>query len=508
MRRKYIQERASVLNTASAKTGTPFIVSTAKAELPQIETASFGCKSCGAEFASTKGSEPFCVNCGSEDVSSIQASAQAMPDSDKSLCAITCKTCGTHNVLSDVTAGLLDGHMHCVECGNQLSYDVDDLQDPVTEADPAGIENTLNTESAETVSPEDRGGQTEGAPLNGGDEKDIADALPTTEASTEVKAEAPTSNEIPSAPAEGTGTPETPAVPVVEPIVDKIEDETLVEHAEWEQLPENEQDGCEYSDTSLAAVVLASNPKATLTLATSEDEILAFADGVPVARLEKVNAGEHAAVFHSKSFTQAIARVAETKGVRAALASYNFTAIRVKFPVSAAVRAKVAAKLQAETAAVQELSKSYRDDLMQCVSIASAAMTKNLFRTKANALKRGFVDTLTTAGVKNASTMVDRVFATHGDAYHKQVFELAQELQGKSIDYRNTLAESMGDLNTMPLDMPNDENQEVVVEHATGADLEHRMESAAVKTVARTSVLSSTSGSIRNIRAAAGGKLF
>ena len=293
---------------------------------------------------------------------------------------------------------------------------------------------------------------------------------------------------------------------MVEPIVDKIEDETLIEHASWEQLPENEQDGCEYSETSLAAVILAGNPKAVLTLATSENEILAFADGVPVARLQKANAGEHAAVFHTQSFLKSIARVAETSGARAALASYKFDAIKVKFPVSAAARAKAATALKEQTAALQETASSHREDLMQCVSIASAALTKNLFRTKANALKRGFVDMLTTAGVKNATQMVERVFAANADAYHKQVFELAQELQSKPLDYRNTLASSMGDLNTVALDFPNEENEEVVVEHASGSQLEHQMESAAVRGVRQPITASTTD--IRSIRAAAGGKLF
>lgn len=514
MRLKFIQERASVLNTASANTGRPFVVSAATAALPKVETAAFGCKSCSAEFASTKGSEPFCVNCGSENVSPIQATAQALPETDTGLSAITCKSCGTHNVLSDVTASALDGHMHCVECGNQLSYDVDELQDPVTDADESAIEQTLNTESADTISAEDRGGMTNGDPLNDVSETDVADALPTTEATTvkptdsaaPATAAAPEHNEIPAAPAAGAETPATPEVPVVEPIVDKIEDETLIEHASWEQLPENEQDGCEYSDTSLAAVILAGNPKAELTLATSENEILAFADGVPVARLEKANAGEHAAVFHTQSFLKSIARVAETSGARAALSSYNFTAIRVKFPVSAAARAKAATALKTQTAALQETADSHREDLMQCVSIASAALTKNLFRTKANALKRGFVDMLTTAGVKNATQMVERVFAANADAYHKQVFELAQELQSKPLDYRNTLASSMGDLNTVALDFPNEANEEVVVEHASGSQLEHQMESAAVRGV-RHPVTASTTD-IRSIRAAAGGKLF
>jgi hypothetical protein len=101
---------------------------------------------------------------------------------------------------------------------------------------------------------------------------------------------------------------------------------------------------------------------------------------------------------------------------------------------------------------------------------------------------------------------VERVFAANADAYHKQVFELAQELQSKPLDYRNTLASSMGDLNTVALDFPNEENQEVVVEHASGSQLEHQMESAAVRGV-RQPVTASTTD-IRSIRAAAGGKLF
>lgn len=502
MRLKYVQERASVINTASAKSGTPFIVSAANAALPKVETASFGCKSCGTEFASVKGSEPFCVNCGSENVHQSQATAQALPETDKSLCAIECKSCGTNNVLSDVTARLLDGVIHCVECGSQLSYDADDLNDPVTDADESDIENMLDTQEA-SRSAEDRGGMTDDAPITDATEESIEDALPTTEAT----AAAPENNEIPKAPATGTDSEVEPTAPVVDPIVERLDDDVLIEHANWERLPENEQDGCEYTEASLAAVVLATNPEAVLTLATSDDEIIAFADGLPVARLEKANAGEHQSVFHSQSFPKAITSLAKTKGVRAALASYNFTTIKVKFPTSAAVKAKVSEGLKAEAAVNKEQATNHREDLMQCVSLAATALTKNLFRTKANVLKRGFIDMLTTAGVKNPAVLVDRVFATHGDDYNKQVFSLAQELQSKPLDYRNTLAESMVDLNTMPLEMPNEDTEEVVVEHASGAALERQMEGAALRKVTHKVEASSkhNANSISSISASVGG---
>lgn len=500
MHSKFIQQRASVLNTASAETGKPFIVSAASAaEVPQVETASFGCKACSTEFASNKGSEPFCVNCGSDNVASIKASAQPLPKTDVALAAISCKSCGTHNVLSDVTASLLDGQIHCVECGSQLVYDVDELTDPVTDADADSIEDALQTEEADTTSGEDRGGMTDDSPITDADADSIADALNTSEAA----ATEPEANKVPAAPDGEVTEPEQPSAPVVDPVVEIIEDDTLIEHAMFDELDKDEQDACEFSDVSLAAVILSSTPKAKLTLATAEDEILAFADGVPVARLEKANAGEHAKVFHSKSFTQSIASIAATEGLSAALSKYKFAPIRVKFPVGASARARVATKLAAETAAVEELSSSYKEDLMQCVSLAAVALNKNFYRTRASALKRGLTDMLVSAGVKGANVLVERAFAANGDAHNKQVFELATELQAKSVDFRNTLASSLGEMNPILDSMPNDDNQEVVVEHA---DIETRMESAALRG-GRIAVTASTS-SIQNLRAAAGGKLF
>lgn len=504
MRRKYIQERASVLNTAGANSGKPFVVSAAAPKLPTVETASFGCKSCSAEFASAKGSEPFCINCGSDDVSSIQAAAQAVPETDKSLAAILCKSCGTHNVFTEQTASVLDGQMHCVECGGQLSYDVDELNQPVTDATEDSITQTLDVQEADTNSAEDRGGQTDGSPLNDVSEQDVNDTLPTT-----VEAEAPEANQVPAVPENGNQSPEQPEAPVVEPVIDTVEDETLIEHAEWEQ--DEQEDGCNYSDTSLAAVVLSSNPKAKLTLATAEDEILAFADGVHIARLEKANAGEHAAVFHSKSFMQAIARVADAEGIRAAMSKFGFAGVRVKFPMTAAARAVATASLSAEKAKLEAATASHKTDMLQCVSLASVALTKGLFKTKGNALRAGFVQMLTTAGVKNPGVMVDRVFAANADAYHKQLFEMAVDLMGKPLDYRNTLAESLGDMNALSqeLDMPNDEGQDVVVEHADALALQ--MESAALRgrrSPVTAAAGAAPAGSISQIRAAAGGALF
>lgn len=496
MRRKYIMERASTLSTSNTE-GKSFIVSSAKAELPGMELAAFGCNHCKAEFASNKSLKPFCVNCGSDEVKPIVAKVQTLPKTDAELCSIGCRSCGTNNVLSIVTATTLDGKMHCVECGGQLSYDADDLERPVEDADADDIADAIggdsSNEKASTISGEDRGGLTDDSPITDATAEDIADALPTTEVSKTpvVVATAPESNVIPPAPAGDAPVKNVPTSPTVVPTTE-LDEEALIEHAATDEADEvdgsefdGEQDGetaCEYTTASLAAVVLAKNPKAVLTLATSDDEILAFADGVPVARLQKSGAKpEHAKVFHTRPFTQSIEHTASTKGLRVALAAYDFKAIKVDFPIGAANRAMASAALREAKARVEETASTHQDDFMQCLSLAATSLNKNLYKKRASALKAGFIELLSGTGVKNARVMVERVFAASGDTYHQQVFELAKELQTKPLDFRNTLSESLSDMNVMDgteyEGMPNEDTQEVEIE--TASALEHHMENAA-----------------------------
>ena len=535
MRRKFIMERASTLSISNTE-GKPFIVSSAKAELPKMALAAFGCTSCKAEFSSNKTLKPFCVNCGSNEVKPITAKVQSLPATDAALCSIGCRACGTNNVLSSVTATTLDGEMHCVECGGQLSYDADDLDRPVEDADAADIDNTMSGEQSTTISGDDRGGMTDDSPITDADADDIADALPTTalaaskgaKPAAAVAATEPTENVIPAAPTGEAPVKNVPTSPTTAPTTE-LDEESLIEHAtaadgdtedDGSEFDADEQEAaCEYTTASLAAVVLAKNPKAALTLATSDEEILAFADGVPVARLEKSKAKpEHSAVFHTRPFTQSIERVAADKGLRAALSAYGFSPIKVDFPLGAANRTLAAASLREATTKLQEVSSNHKQDFMQCLSLAATSLNKNLYKKRHSVLKAGFIELLSGAGVTGAKTMVERVFAASGDAYHTQLLELAQELQLKSVDFRNTLSESLSDMNVVDATdyegAPNDETQEVVVE--TASALDRQMESAAfaaakssASVVKRHSVVSNTGASrIQSIRAASGGKLF
>ena len=538
--RKYKLERASVLNTASATDGLSFVIASSATDTPKVELSAFGCKACKAVFASTKGAEPFCVNCGSVEVHPNTESAKIRKIKDAELCAINCKNCGTHNVVAAQTASLMDGHMHCVECGTSLTYESDDLADPISEATEDSIEDALNTtrETADSISPEDRGGMTNGDPLNDVSETDVADALPTTKetaadgdaADATDKPAVDPATTVTAGPEENFGGKQAAPFKAqtaegaedvnapVAPTVVNMEDEVVLEHA-WnfdkkgddkDDEDKDDEEACdEYSNVSLAAVVLSRNPKAELSLVHTDDAIHAFAAGVPVAVLERANAGDNAEVFHSQAFARAIARAAETSGVIRALAHFKFVPVTVDFPQRAVAKARAAKIVEAASASLNSKADTLVADFTQCLSLAAVGLTKNVWKQKANAIKRGFIDTLTTAGVKNAAAMVDKVFAAHGDAYHAELLSTAQDLMNKSVDARNELSETLGEMNALAYEgAPNPAEQEVKIDHAevTADSLGSQMENAALR--GGRQPVTASSSNIREIRRAAGGSLF
>ena len=120
--------RASVLNNAHKKGETAFVVATAGDTLPKVVTASYGCSSCGAVFASVAGMEPFCVCCGSHKVkANTDQQAPDLPEDSDDVVAVRCSSCGAYNGMQAETASALGGHVHCVECGADMQYDAQEL---------------------------------------------------------------------------------------------------------------------------------------------------------------------------------------------------------------------------------------------------------------------------------------------------------------------------------------------------------------------------------------------
>lgn len=511
MRRKQIEQRASVLNAAGAKKGAFAVVASKTPALDRSqEIATFKCGSCTTVFASNV-EEPFCPNCGSMHAKAHVAKAEKVP-AEAELSAIVCKGCGTHNILADATASALKGQIHCATCGSEVKYvtadtspdDVekqykDDALDdgrspddaPITNADkdqvleiekekkepPARKEGATAKSGKKPVkadtSPDsvdkqykddalDDGRSPDDSPITNADKGDIEEIVkekmgPGPTVMSKAKEEAQ----------------EDSADPMVEPIADDaLMDEAPVS-AEGDDVMGDEQMDVEEVDEedegegvpakvscSMLATVLSTAKKPKLTLAWAEDNILALVNGIHVANLPKDKAGENAEVFHSEAFAQAILHAAEGHGIKQSLAHFNFQPITVQFPQSKAVKAMVSKRVAEAAKKFGEQSKTLEQDFLQCMSIAATGLNRGFFRDKENALKAAFYDTLTTAGLKAAERIIDPVFAKNGDVYHKTLIELATELMKKPVDVRNALAEAIGETKYQEVTAEGDQDQD------------------------------------------------
>ena len=411
--------------TASLNGAVPFIVSASVPALPTVEVAAYGCSSCGAEFASAGGNfAPFCVVCGSDHVDPTEKPAQPIPEKDTETSAMKCRGCGTHNIMADITVSALGGTLHCVECGTKLDYEVED----VAVGEQPAPEKLIVDDPGKTMLP---------------------DVLTL---------------------------PESKVV---------LNDETVIQVASAGPL--NIKDVQEMQEMSLAGVIQATVANPTLAILASSDRMYALLDDVHVATLRREDvAPEHEAVFASKAFTTAVEAMAESEGSFKALAAYGFNHVKVAFPTAAAVQARVDDLVSAKTAKLESERKEIKADLMQCISLAAVALTKNLYKGRTNVLKAGMVDLLQSAGMRNPQAAVERVFASNADNYHRDLMALATELQSKPLDFRNTLSETLQEMNPVP--------QQSGCDLDDKGDLSGRLESAAIKPVTASVQTSRRSG--------------
>lgn len=501
-----LMERASLLNVTDKHS---LVIATTLPELPKkARISAYTCKACHTEFASNSGSEPYCVNCGADDVEQTpENQTPEVPKDDEELMAVQCKNheCSTYNIVHAKWGNVLDGVMHCVTCGTVLAYDnpFNDGKDAPADTRPAeGKKGTpADTRPAEGKS----GTPADTRPAkdediiseHAGDNEDFEERPWRQQQSADGDME---TEEFES------GDPDDVDVTLVEPIDGDQSAEEMVEPDSEEAAEDDfgmdaEQEACEDVAMTLSSVVLANKPKAAFGLIQADDRILATLGGVHVATLEKANAGPNAEVFYSKSLSRAIEEMAATQGPKQALAHFGFKHVALKFPQSKTVAALVRKKVQAAAEDFNEKGDSLRADLEQCVAIAAAGLNRNFFSKHENVLRKGFIQALTTAGVRNSERVVAGVFARFGDDYHRTLLALATDLMKKSVDVRNELAEAIQETN--PAAAPQQEQQ------TDDENLEARVEAAVhEENVPNKPVSLATVSSITSLRQVNGGSLF
>lgn len=449
--KKPLEARAAVLNASSQNAF--FVVASSAPELDRKQQlSSHKCK-CGTVFASVKGLQPFCINCGSDEVEVVDETPEDFGN-DEEISCVQCPNpaCGTHVIASDAVVASLGGEMKCIACGEPILY--------ITEADASDMHDF----DADADADEDEDEDEEETETEEG-KKSCADVDPEENDITEELEESDVDDDTD---------------------VDEDDSEVTEDTDVDEEVPD-------FIETSMLNVV----GNGEFSMMVGNNLIIATVNEVPVAKLSKEQAGENVAVFNSRSFAEAINHTVSQVGVEKALSHYGFTSIVAKFPFAETIAKHVELALAEETKKVEATLSDLKADFKQCLSIASTGLGKNFFKGKAHALKAGLYEELSAAGVRNPSKIIDKVFAAYSDDYHSTLLALAEELMAKNVDVRNQLAETLLDTNMQPID--DDDEDEVT-------DFEAKLEGASL--VVEEKAISEVA-SIRSIRQqCAGKKLF
>lgn len=393
--------RAAALAALSSKLGSVFtVVASPELKVTQAEIATYGCKHCSTKFGALASTQPFCVTCGSDEVQQVENEDNESLTDSSDLSAVTCNHCSTHNILSATTASTLQGRMFCTACGEPIGYSAPEAAE--AEEDPTATEAI-----EEDIDTADLGGEDVGLGEDG-----------TEEASDEEEEILETTEEAPT-------------------------DSGEADEYAGKQCAET-------VDVDLVDTVPEDEAEVAFTLV--EGTLVATVNGVPVATLDKATAGVNSDVYTKKSFTDAVGLTIARTGITAGLKHYGFSNIVVAFPlkklVAAGVEAEMALIKQAESAKVDDVVA----DLSQCLAIAGLGLNKNFFKGKDNALKAGFYEELSNAGVVNPAKVVERVFAHYGEAYVTTLLATAEELLAKNVDVRNQLAEAVDAVNPVAVE--------------------------------------------------------
>jgi len=507
--------KASVLNAASDEKGAGFYVIAAAAPEVNKDTvlSAFKCEGCTTQFSALAGSQPFCVTCGSDEVDVEDGEGALSPEDigdDENLANVECSSCGTHNIVTLETASALGTKMHCVTCGTEIEYmpptegedveeNLEDVElsadgDDLTDEEMDDVDLTINDEEDETEEVEAAAAATDAAPKA---------------AETDVKAPAaPVDNVKPAdAPVVAVEEPKPATEPIMLATADDSEDaDESAESAEDDADDAvGEDEEVDFEESCLAAIV-----QGDLSIERYGDRIVAFVGGIPVGHLTRANAGQNEGVFATTAFANAIKHTVRKVGAEKALAHYNFQLAAVKFPVPELVNERVTAGVEKAQREIASKIKDVSDDFRQAVGIVAAGLNKGWFKGSPHVLKEAFKNELAASGFKGASRVVDKVFAQYNDPYHKSLFEKAQELLSKSVEFRNELATSIGDMNYQPTTVV-DAGDEVDMDETVPT--EARLEGAGLRRGGKTQETSSLAVSdirstVVDLRSRNGGRIF
>lgn len=387
----------------------------------------FGCKACSAQFASNLNS-PYCVECGSEEVEQIEGqdldaeNLEALPE--ESLSYAQCPSCGTCNVISDATVASLNGTANCTVCGTEMQFTVP--EDADADADLGGDDIDFKDEAS--------------------DLDEVEEVVSEDEAEEVEEAEG--------------------------------EDEETVDESGCDvEIDSADEDEVEMPMTDLSKVQEGEHK--VRFIRAGNNTILSFVDDLCVAKLHASKAGDNEDIFQEAKFMKALTASYSTNGLEATLKDFNFDIAKVKVSRSKSLSAAIDKAEKEATAKVKSELADTKAVLNQCLCIAAAGLNKGHFKEHSHEIKAKMFEELNALGVRNASAVIDRVFASTSDAYNTTLISLAFDLMSRPEDVRNHIANAIGESNYATADV--DEFETAEDDEDTVDEVEARLSSGVVE---------------------------
>lgn len=164
-----------------------------------------------------------------------------------------------------------------------------------------------------------------------------------------------------------------------------------------------------------------------------------------IASMGKKNAvrAGHDDVYLSDQFQEVAFAEFSKHGLRAGLTKLGFAFARINVAKSDLVNKRVEAKAKQVTAAIRRTSVNSNEALGQCLAIAAVGINRQYFKDTRNELRASLEEELESAGVRGASRLVRRVFASKGIDYAKSILTLANKLVNMPEETRNSFASAL-----------------------------------------------------------------
>lgn len=198
------------------------------------------------------------------------------------------------------------------------------------------------------------------------------------------------------------------------------------------------------------------NPSAvslSRTVVGSVPTVHMFYNGVPFASATFASAsaaiGEEIArqQFESDNFIRGVKADIVQSGVVAACSNFGFKPFTIEMPVDRMLRDEADVRISQATSDVQqtinESVDNYRERFIAALSTAMLGVTKGFWQNAKNPVVESLCSALSSAGVRDARSVVERAFFSHSADFLTVAMSQANSLMSKSEVAQNEIAEAV-----------------------------------------------------------------